>query len=191
LRRFTRARGLDAVAGTRCGQRLDHLRQRLAASQATADALRRQLRQAVVVAADPQAEFAATAQALEVSLSATHALLGLLLRSAGPSRVPLGRLGRPAADCVAEALAELDRCSRPQARQLAADELFVGRRPVLVTVEQDSRCPLGSRLAANRYNTTWAEELSPYPAAEQLTRDGGLGLRKGLEQVNSARRRAG
>ena len=181
----------QAVAGTRCRRRLADLRRRLAAAAAAGDALRRRLRRALAPDAERQAEFAATAQALGVSLTAAHALLGVLLGPAAPSRARLGRLSRQAAGRAAQALAELDRVSRPRARQLAADEIFVGRRPVLVTVEQDSRCLLGSRLAAGRASATWAEELGPYAAAEQLARDGGQGLRKGLERVNAARRRAG
>src|SRR6516225_1850372 len=60
----------QAVAGTRCRRRLADLRRRLAAAAAAGDALRRRLRRALAPDAERQAEFAATAQALGVSLTA-------------------------------------------------------------------------------------------------------------------------
>lgn len=170
---------------------LADLRLRLAQQQQRLDDLQQQLRQAVVVDADRQAEFAATAQALGVSLSAAHALLAVLLRDATPSRATLGRRARRAARRAAAALAVLDEFSRPRARQVAADEIFAGRRPILMTVEQDSLCWLGARRAPCRDGAEWAREFEQLPALEQLTRDGGQGLRKGLEAVNRKRREDG
>jgi hypothetical protein len=74
---------------------------------------------------------------------------------------------------------------------VAADEVFSGRRPVRMTVEQDSLCWLGGRLASSREGAAWAQEFRQLPAAEQVTRDGGQGLRKGLEPANRERRRSG
>jgi hypothetical protein len=42
-------------------------------------------------------------------------------------------------------------------------------------------------LAEHRDGPTWAEELRQLPALEQLTRDAGTGMHKGLEQVNRER----
>jgi hypothetical protein len=167
------------------------LRRRLDEQQHCLDALRRQLRHAVVVDGDRQAEFAATAQALGVSLAAAHALLRVVLRQDTPSRATLGRMARAAADRAAAAVAVLDEFSRPRARQVAADEIFAGRKPILMTVEQDSLCWLGARQADRRDGAEWAREFRQLPAAEQVTRDGGQGLRKGLELVNAQRRRDG
>jgi len=145
----------------------------------------------VALDADRLAQFAATAQALGVSLSAARALLAVLVGDAAPSVASLGRRAQEAARRAGALLAVLDQYSRPKARQVAADEIFSGRRPVLMTVEQDSLCWLGGRLAPDRGGPQWARELGQLPAAEQVTRDGGLGLRKGLELANAARAREG
>jgi hypothetical protein len=140
---------------------------------------------------DRLARFAATAQALGVSLSAARALLAIFLGDDAPSVAGLGRRAQEAGRRAGALLAVLDQYSRPKARQVAADEIFSGRRPVLMTVEQDSLCWLGGRLAPDRGGPQWAQEFGQLPAAEQVTRDGGLGLRKGLELANAARAREG
>jgi len=170
---------------------VDELRQQLAALKDSADRQSRQLRLAIVVDADKQAEFAATAQALGVSLSAARALLGVLLGAAAPSVARLGRLTHRAGQQASAVLAVLDEHARPRARQVAADEIFVGRKPVLMTVEQDSLCWLGGRLADSRDGPQWAREFDKLPAAQQVTRDGGQGMEKGLALVNAHRRQAG
>jgi hypothetical protein len=167
------------------------LRRRLDQQQQRLDHLQQQLRHAPVVDPDKQAQFVATAQALGVSLTAAHALLHVLLGEATPSRPTLGRLAQQAAQQAATTVAVLDEFSRPRARQVAADEIFAGRRPILLTIEQDSLCWLSARQADSRDGQQWACEFRPLPALEQVTRDGGQGLRKGLEQVNAERRRAG
>jgi len=60
-----------------------------------------------------------------------------------------------------------------------------------MTVEQDSLCWLGGRRADRCDSVEWAREFEQLPALEQLTRDGGQGLRQGLQRVNRQRRRAG
>ncbi len=180
-----------AVHGSAARRRRRRLRRRLAELRGQLADCQRRLRQAAVAGADMQAQFAATAQALGVSLSAARALLAVVLGDATPSVSALGRRAQQAARRAGAALAALDEHSRARARQVAADELFAGRKPVLVTVEQDSLCWLGGRLADDRDGPTWAEELARLPAAEQVTRDGGQGLRKGLELANDQRRAAG
>lgn len=170
---------------------LPELRQRLDQQQQRLDHLQQQLRHAVVVDADKQAQFVATAQALGVSLTAAQTLLHVVLGEAAPARATLGRLAQQAAHKAAATIAVLDEFSRPQARQVAADEIFAGRRPILVTIEQDSLCWLSARQAARRDGPQWACEFRQLPALEQVTRDGGQGLRKGLQQVNAERRRVG
>ena len=145
----------------------------------------------VTLDADRLAQFAATAQALGVSLSAARALLAVFLGDAAPSVAGLGRRAQQAGRRAGALLAVLDPYSRPRARQVAADEIFSGRRPVLMTVEQDSLCWLGGRLAPDRGGPQWAQEFGQLPAAQQVTRDGGQGLRKGLELANAARAREG
>jgi hypothetical protein len=182
---------VEAVAGTQTAHVQHRLEQRIAELQERLRAAQRQLQDAVIVDADRQAQFAATAQALGISLASAHALLRIVLQEQTPSRSTLGRRARAAARQAGATLAVLDAFSQPRARQVAADEIFAGRRPILMTVEQDSLCWLGARLADSRDGTEWAREFQQFPALEQLTRDGGQGLRKGLETINARRRRAG
>ena len=167
------------------------LQRGLAELRADCARLQQQLASAVVLGADQQAEFAATAQALGVSLSAARALLAVLLGAAAPSTAALGRLTRAAGRRAGCVLTTLDPLSRGRARQVAADEVFSGRRPVLMTVEQDSLCWLGGRLADDRDGETWAGEFAALTAAAQVTADGGVGLHKGLALANARRRQAG
>src|SRR4051812_41773701 len=87
-------------------------RGQLAALKGQADQLRCQLRRAVVLDDDQQAQFAATAQALGVSLSSARALLAVLLGAAAPSVARLGRLTQRAAQKASAALAVLDEHAR-------------------------------------------------------------------------------
>jgi hypothetical protein len=181
-------RALDAPPRQAEGLRL---RQQVADLQAQVAHLQRRLARAVVLDADRQAAFAATGQALGVSLSALHALLAVLVGAAAPSRADLGRRARAAGRRAGALLAVLDRYSSPRARQVSADELFSGRRPILITVEPDSLCWLGGRLAAHRDGETWAAVFRGLGDAAQVTTDGGQGLRQGLALVNAERRAAG
>lgn len=163
------------------------LQEQLAQARQQVQDLQQRLAQAVEVSADRQAQFAATAQAQGVSLSATHALLAVVLGAKTPSRATLGRLAQAAAQRASAVLTVLDAFSRGRARHIAADEIYAGRRPVLMTVEQDSLCWLGGRLASHCGGAEWAEELAPLPHATQVSRDGGEGLRKGLALANRRR----
>jgi hypothetical protein len=172
-------------------EELARLRQQLASFQAECEQLKQRLVNAVVVDRDKQAEFAATGQACGVSLAALHVLLAVILGAAAPSRAELGRSSRAAGRRAGALLAVLDRHSRGRARQVAADEIFRGQRPILMTIEQDSLCWLGGRLADNRDGETWAEEFRGLTVAEQVTADGGRGLRRGVALVNAERQQAG
>lgn len=171
--------------------RTEHLRQQVASLQAQVDQLQGQLRQAIIVTAGQHAEFASLAQALGVSLSAARSLLAVLLGPRTPSVAALGRLTQQAARQAGAVLDVLDEPAHRQARQVAADEIFVGRRPVLMTIEQQSLCWLGGRLAPSRDGEEWAKEFDKLSAAEQVTRDGGQGMEKGLKTVNARRKEAG
>jgi hypothetical protein len=186
---------LQAVEGTTTQQHLQGLTDEIGRLRGEADALRRQLRQAVAVDDDTLAHFASVAQAEGVSLPVARRLLAPLLaksQSEAPRRPPsvarLGRLSRAAAERSAGLLAVLDGLSRGRVRQAAADEIFFGKKPCLMVVEPHSLCWVGGRLAPQRDGATWAEELRQLPHLEQLTRDGGTGLRKGLALVNAERR---
>ncbi len=60
-----------------------------------------------------------------------------------------------------------------------------------MVVEQHSLCWLTGRLADNRNGDTWAEELRRLPNLQQVTRDGGAGLAKGVALVKEQRRAEG
>jgi hypothetical protein len=167
------------------------LRQRLVEVQAEVKRLQAQLAQAVIPDRDKEAQFAATAQALGVSLSAAPTLLGIWLGPATPSTPSLGRLARAAACRAGAVLAVLDDFSCARATQVAADEVFSGRKPILMTIEQDSLCWLGGRLAETCDGVTWAEEFRRLPAAQQVSADGGVGIHKGLARVNAERQQSG
>jgi hypothetical protein len=181
----------QAVLGTEHRRQLEDLRGGLADLQARLEQAQRRLATAVLLEEDQQAEFVATAQALGVSLTATHRLLRVVLGAATPSRAALGRHARAAGHRAAAALRVLDACSCGRAQQIAADEIFAGTKPVLMTLDQDSLCWLGGRLADSRDGAQWAQEFRRLPAAVQVTSDRGLGLRKGLKVVNAERTRAG
>lgn len=172
-------------------QQISHFHQCLADLQAQVEELQCQLSCSVIVDRDKQAEFAATAQAQGVSLSAARVLLAVLLRGATPSIASLGRLSYAAGRQASAVLAVLDEFSCGRASQIAADEIFTGRKPILITLEQNSMCWMGGRLAESRDSVVWAGEFRQLPAAEQVTSDGAVGIRKGLEQVNQERQRAG
>jgi hypothetical protein len=177
----------------RAGQhrRCRGLQRRVAAVEAALGQHRRQQRHDHARDTDRLAEFAATAQALGVSLSSARALLRVWLGGATPSVARLGRLSRQAGQRAQAVLGVLDEPSRARARHVAADEIRAGRRLVLMTVEQGSLCWLGGRLADACDGTAWAREFEQLPAVEQLTRDGGAGLRRGLAAVNRCRRQRG
>jgi hypothetical protein len=179
-----------AVQGTQAQDRLAQTQQRLSQVQSCLDQLQQQRGHAVVIDADRQAEFASTAQALGVSLTAAHALLAVFLGTQTPAVATLGRLAQSAGRRAAALLRVLDPVSRARARQVAADEIFSGRRPVLMTIEQDSLCWLGGRRADSRDGPQWAAEFRSLPAAQQVTCDGGQGLHKGLQLVNAERLKA-
>jgi hypothetical protein len=167
------------------------LRQQLEQAQAQGAALQRRLQDAVVLDPERQAEFAATAQAVGVSLPVSRRLLQVLLGPRTPSVAKLGRWTQAAAQRSAALLPVLDEHTRPRVRQAAADEIFVRRQPILMVVEPDSLCWVSGRRVAHRDGVTWAEEFARLPAVAQVTKDGGNGLAKGLALANAQRQQHG
>jgi hypothetical protein len=167
------------------------LRQQVADLRTSLSHLQAARRHAVVVTGDLQAEFAATAQAEGVSLPVARRLLAVLLRQQTPSVAQLGRASRQAGLRAGPLLKVFDEHARPLARQGAADEIFLGRKPVLMVVEPHSQCWLSGRLSQSRDGGQWAQELQQLPALEHLVRDGGKGLANGLARVNERRRQEG
>jgi hypothetical protein len=167
------------------------LRRRLARLRRLCRHLRQQLRGAFHCDADRRARFAATAQAEGVSLPVARCLLAILLGEQTPSVAALGRDAQRAAARAGALLEVLDEQSRPRVRQACADEIFVGRRPILMVVEPRSLCWQVGHLADDRSGATWAGQLAPLSRLEQLSKDDGSGLGRGLELVNQQRRAEG
>jgi hypothetical protein len=165
----------------------EQLRQQLRLAQQLIHDLQRQHWRRPELSDDRLAHFAATAQAEGVSLPCARRLLEVFLAQHTPSVARLGRWTQQAGQQAAARLTVLDEHSRRLVRQAAADEIFVGRRPILMVVEPDSLCWQTGQLAEQRDGATWANVLGKLPSLEQLIRDGGTGLAKGVEQVNAAR----
>lgn len=184
-------RVVQAVDGSDHRQQLQELAEDNDRLRAERDRCHQQLQHAVVLDADRLACFAATAQAEGVSLPVARRLLVPFLKQRTPSVPQLGRWTQAAAQKADALLSVLDVAARPCVEQAAADEIFFGRRPCLMVVEQHSLCWLTGRLADDRNGATWAEEFRRLPNLRQVTRDGGTGLAKGVAVVNQERQAQG
>jgi hypothetical protein len=184
---------LNAVEGSAAEQQRLQLQQRLHDCQEQLAQCQRQLRQQqcylVLLDPDKQAEFASCGQAEGVSLPVLVRLLRPLLGEETPSVASLGRLTQQAARRASGLLDVLDKHSHPLVHQASADELYSGRKPVLMTVEPDSLCWLTARLSDKRDGQEWAKEFKRLPALEQVNPDAGEGLQKGVNLTNQERRR--
>ncbi len=184
-----------AVAGEAQQAEVSLWRQRVAELErelesARAEAKKQQLL-TVTITADKQAEFASVGQGEGVSLPIVRTLLRVLLGEATPSVATLGRFTQAAGRRAKELLPVLDEVSRPLVRQAAPDEIFGGPKPILMVVEPDSLCWVNGRLAPSREGDEWAKDLRQLPALEQVTCDRGVGIRKGVKQINAERRAKG
>ncbi|HLJ96204.1 MAG TPA: hypothetical protein VKU02_23725 [Gemmataceae bacterium] len=188
---------LHTLEGHQSRQQFQQLRDEVAALQRRV-AERQDLREdAFLLDDDRCVAFASTAQAEGVSLPVCRRLLAVLLdkpvadegapKRQPPSVAQLGRMTQEAGRRCAALLAVLDEFSRPCVEQAAADEIFFGRKPCLMVVEQHSLCWVSGRLAESRSGEEWAKEFRQLPQLRQTTQDGGSGLAKGLDLVNQAR----
>jgi hypothetical protein len=181
---------LAALEGTRWRHPIADLRQQVRQSQQRVAALEAQLAQAVVLDRDKQAEVACVAQAMGVSLPEVQTLLDVLRPGQVASVATLGRWSKAAGEKSAALLAVLDEFTALQVRQAAADEIYV-TDPVLMVAEPDSLCWVSGRMTPSLSSKAWTEELQRLPALEQVTRDGGLSLSKGVATVNQQRQEQG
>lgn len=165
------------------------LQQRLRDLQHLVQQLHDRLAQTVVLDADKQAEFASVGQAKGVSLPDCQDLLDVLAPGRILSVATLGRRTQAAAHQASQLLPVFDAYARDQTRHGAGDEIYV-RAPVLMLVEQESLCWLSGRLVDEVKGDVWAEELRHLPHLEQLTRDGGKALAKGVALVNAERQQS-
>ena len=102
----------------------------------------------------------------------------------------LGRRAKAAGEKAGQLLPILDAWARQRVRDAAADELYVNA-PVRMVVEQDSLCWLSGQLSAAVDGEGWAQEFRQLPNLEQVARDGGSALAKGVALVNAERQEQG
>lgn len=198
VRRFAQQQGISrqwvyreakqvtaTLEGTQTRQEMDRLKTEVAQLRQQVTHLQAQLAQAVVLDDDKQAEVVCVGQACGVTLSQCHTLLEVLI--AKPLSVAsLGRRTHAAGQRAGALLDVLDAYARPLVRDGAGDEIYVSA-PVLMVVEQESLCWVCGRLSDDVSGARWAEEFRQLPNLEQLARDGGKALAKGVALVNGER----
>ena len=138
---------------------------------------------AVVVAEEKQTEFAGVGQSCGVTLSQCHTLLDVLIPGKPLSTASLGRRTQALGEKAGPLLEVLDEYARQGVRDAAADEIYV-RAPVLMVVEQESLCWVCGRLTEEVSGAAWSKEFERLPNLEQVARDGGSGLAKGVALLN-------
>src|SRR6266849_2445984 len=181
---------LATLEGSKWQRQVADLQQQLRLSQQRLAELEARLAQAVVLDRDKQAEVACVAQAMGISLPEVHTLLEVLCPGHSASVATLGRWTKAAGQKASALLAVLDEYTAAQVRQAAADEIYV-TDPVLMVVEPESLCWVSGRLTESLSSKAWAEEFRQLPALEQVTRDGGNGLRNGVAAVNEEHQQQG
>jgi hypothetical protein len=152
----------------------------------------REKRLAVAVVLDPEKpqEFACVRQALGVSLPVCWNQLRVLIPGQPQSVATLGRAAKAAGDQAGRLLPVLDAWAQARLRDAAVDEIYV-TAPVLMVVEQESLCWMTGRLSTEVTGDAWAQTLRPFPNLEQVARDGGAGLAKGVARINAERQAQG
>ena len=174
-----------ALEGAQARQESERLEAEVSQLQQQVAQLQQQLSQAVVLDEEKQTEFACVGQACGVTLPQSHTLLGVLL--AKPLSVAtLGRRTQALGAKAGALLEVLDEQARAKVQDAAADEIYV-KAPVLMVVEQESLCWVCGRLSAEVSGAAWSQEFGLLPKLEQVARDGGSALAKGVAMVNAQR----
>lgn len=176
----------STLEGTRTRQRIEQLEAEVEQLRQQVAQLQQQIAQAVVLDDEKQAEFACVGQGCGVTLSQCHMLLEVLTPGKILSVASLGRRTQEAGEKSGALLAVLDEWARPLVREGAGDEIYV-RAPVLMVVEQQSLCWVCGCLSAEVSGEAWSREFARLPKLEQMARDGGKGLAKGVALVNAQR----
>jgi hypothetical protein len=169
-------------------QEIEGLRYQLQQSQQQCAELEERLAKAVVLDDAKQAQLACVGQARGVTLRDCRELLEVLIPGQTLSVAELGRRTQAAGKKAGEMLAVLDEVARQCVRETAADEIYV-KDPVLMVVEPESLCWLSGRLTDEVTGEAWAREFAQLPNLEQVMRDGGKGLEKGVALVNAQRQK--
>ena len=168
-------------------QQIKVLEQRVRELEQKNAAMQERLAVSVVLDEDTQAQVATVGQAHGISLPTIWALLDVLMGGKQLSVATLGRRSQAAGEKAGALLAILDEFTRPRVRAAAADELYVND-PIRMVVEQDSLCWISGHLGATVDGPGWAEEFRQLPNLQQVARDGGTALAKGVALVNAERR---
>ena len=179
-----------ALQGTPVRCEIEQLRQENVALRDAVAELERRLAVAVEIDEEKQAEFAGVGQSCGVTLSQCHTLLEVLIPGKPLSTASLGRRTQALGAKAGPLLAVLDEYARQRVRDAAADEIYV-RDPVLMVVEQESLCWVCGRLTEEVSGAAWSEEFGLLPNLEQVARDGGSGLAKGVAALNEQRQQQG
>jgi hypothetical protein len=175
-----------ALAGTAWERERAERQRRIQELEERSVALEKRLRQAVVLDKEKQKEFATVAQAVGVSLPSCQLLLKVLLKTRAPKVATLGRWTAAAGKKAGAMLAVLDEFSCAKVKQAAVDEIYT-KKPVLMVVEPESMCWVSGRLVPGASGSEWTQELKKLPHLQQVTRDAGVGLTKGVVDLNKER----
>jgi hypothetical protein len=168
-------------------QQLESLRARVRQLEERQTELEVRLANAVVLDEDKQAELASVGQACGVTLRDCRQLLKVLLADDKILSVAtLGRRTQRAGAKAGQLLEVLDEFARQKVREAAADEIYV-KDPVLMVVEPESLCWISGRKSDEVSGAAWAREFAVLPNLEQVMRDGGKGLEKGVALTNAER----
>ena len=178
------------LEGTQARAEVERLRHDNAALRAEVAERKRQAAVAVVLDEEKQAEFAGVGQACGVTLSQCHTLLDVLIPGKPLSTASLGRRTQALGEKAGALLEVFDEYARQRVRDGAADEIYV-RDPVLMVVEQESLCWVCGRLSEEVSGAAWSQEFGRLPNLEQVARDGGTGLAKGVALANAQRQEQG
>src|SRR5215831_6298526 len=181
---------VTAVAGTAWQQEKEALQRRVEELQERNAALQERLSQAIVLDKDKQKEFASVAQAVGVGLPTCRTLLEVLLGKRAPKVSTLGRWTKAAGKKAGQLLAVLDEFTYDKVKQAVADEIYT-KKPVLMVLEPESLCWVSGRLVAGASGAEWTKELGKLAQLQQVTRDAGTGLSKGVADLNQRRAEQG
>jgi cell division protein FtsB len=176
----------DALDPSQARADIERLRADNVALREEVAQLTQRLAVAVVIDEDKQAELAGVGQACGVTLSQCLTILEALIPGQAMRRATLGRRTQALGQKAGKLLEVLDEFTQQRVRDIAADEIYV-RDPVLMVVEQESLCWVAGRLSEEVTGEAWSKEFKRLPNLEQVARDGGTALAKGVELVNTQR----
>jgi len=180
----------SVLEGTRTRQEIERLQSEVSDLREQVTQLQQRLSVAVVLDDEKQTEFACVGQGSGVTLPQCNLLLDVLIPGKPLSVASLGRRTQAAGQKSGPLLEVFDEYTRPLVRDGAGDEIYVSA-PVLMVVEQESLCWVCGHLSTEVSGAAWSQEFARLPNLEQLARDGGMGLSKGVALENAQRQEQG